>query len=115
MANRSFETDSRTDDGRDDLFDVLSHPHRRFVLQYLRTAETPLGVDELTTELAAWERQRSGADRPGDGSAIELALVHRHLPKMAATEFVGYDAAGRTVTPAARTDDARDHLRTADD
>lgn len=96
-------------DRRDELFDVLSHPRRRFVLDNLLTVEVPVSLETLATELVEWEAplDRSG----GETGAVELSLVHKHLPKMDETEFVEYDAAERTVTLADRTDEVRTHLR----
>ncbi|MFC4447917.1 helix-turn-helix domain-containing protein [Halorussus aquaticus] len=118
MTTRPSETDvSEFDvgtDRRDELFDVLSHPHRRLMLHVLETAEVLTAVGALTTEIVAWETRQRVSDRSGaDRDAIELSLVHNHLPKMAEAGLVDCDAAGRTVTLAERTDEVRAHLRTS--
>lgn len=94
-------------DERDDLFDMLSHSRRRFTLQHLKSAETPLLVEELVTKIMANENHRpmtpdSGADR----EAIEVSLRHAHLPKMADGGFVRYDVSDQMVTLADRADEA---------
>lgn len=82
----------------DELFAVLADPHRRFTLQYLRTVDPPLAVEELASELVAWEASRPPARRSGrDREAIEIALVHHHLPKLADAGLVSFDVADRTV------------------
>lgn len=98
--------------GRQDrLFGVLSHPHRRFVLDKLLTVEMPVSVSELSTELGAWEA--SASDGSGDrADAVEISLVHDHLPKMAEADLIRWDVAERTVTLADRTDEVRARLRT---
>lgn len=93
-------------DERDELFDMLSHSRRRFTLQYLESAETPLLVGEVATKIMANENHRpvtpnSGADR----EAIEVSLRHAHLPKMADGGFVRYDVSDQTVTLANRADE----------
>lgn len=99
-------------DGQDDLFDVLSHPHRRFMLHFLQGSEMPVLVAELSAELAAWETQRSDSDRRADSSdAIETSLVHNHLPMMAQVGLITYDVAGQTVTLADQSEEARAHLQ----
>lgn len=96
---------------RDELFNVLSHPYRRFMLQYLLTAGEPTLVSELTTELVAWESQRATSDRIGDDrQGIGVTLRHCHLPKMAEADVIRYDAAQQTVTLGDRTDEVRTHL-----
>ncbi|WP_139172756.1 DUF7344 domain-containing protein [Halopelagius longus] len=99
-------------DRLDELFDVLSHRHRRFVLDTLLTAALPVPVKELTTDLVEWEANRPVSGRSGDErDGIEISLVHNHLPKMADAGFVRYDAADRTVTLADRTDEVRPYLQ----
>lgn len=114
MANELSDGDSAefdvSGDERDQIFDVLSHPHRRFVLDTLLAAETPVEMGTLSTELAEWMASapdRSGAER----DAVEISLVHGHLPKMADADLIEYDAADRTVTLADRTEEIRTHLR----
>lgn len=115
MTNRLSETDltgfDTGGDGRDELFDVLSHPHRRFILHALQTTNVAVPVDELTTELVAWEARRPVADRSGDGrDGIRISLLHSHLPKMARAGLIRYDETQQTVTLADRTDEVRAHL-----
>lgn len=99
-------------DHQDELFRVLAHPRRRFTLQYLQTVETPLPVDELTTELVAWEDQRTGSDQSRDDrTGIKISLVHSHLPKMADAGVVTYDATRQTVMLADGADKVDAHLQ----
>lgn len=98
---------------RDDLFDALSNQRRRVLLHSLQVENTPVSVEELTTKLVAWETQRPASDRSGDDrEAIEISLVHNHLPKMADAELIEYDATRRSVLLANRTDELQAHLRT---
>ncbi len=96
---------------QDELFDVLSDRRRRSILGSLRGLETPISVSALATELATGESGGSGPDRSsGQAEAIRASLLHTHLPKMAATDFVGYDDIHQTVSPGDRTEEARAHL-----
>lgn len=117
MTNQFSEADqSQFDvggDRQDELFDVLSNSRRRFVLHDLQTAEMPVQVGELTTGIVTWETQRPVPDHSGTKSdAVEVSLVHHHLPKMAQAGLVRYDDARQTVTLADRTDEVRAHLQT---
>lgn len=115
MENRATETDpSEFDvggDQRDELFDVLSNQRRRVLLYSLQAAELPISVDELTTELVAWEARQSVPDRScDDRDAIEISLLHNHLPKMAEAGLVKYDDTERRVLFANQTDELQAHL-----
>ena len=117
MVNRFPETNlSEFDvggDRQDELFDVLSNRRRRLMLRSLETAEKPVSVGELAMELVAWESGQPVLDRSGDErEAIEISLVHNHLPKMAEAGFVKYDDAQQGVTLAGRTDELQIHLQT---
>lgn len=99
---------------QDEISSVLSHSHRRFILQYLHSANTPLSRDELAAELAAWKNPLAAADQLGDGrtTLVELSLVHSHLPKMAEAGLIRYDEVRQTVTLGNRADEGRAHLQT---
>ena len=100
------------DGHQDELFKVLSHSRRRFMLRYLQPVETPLSVDELTTELVAWEDQRTGADQSRDERvSIKISLLHNHLPKMADAGIIKYDATRQTVTLADGDNEVHAHLQ----
>lgn len=117
MSNQLPETNlSEFDvggDRQDELFDVLSHSHRRFILQYLQTADTPLPVDEVTAGIVAWKNTLVSADQVGESKAalVEISLLHSHLPKMAETGFIRYDKTRQTVTLGDRTEEVRAHLQ----
>ncbi|MFC6824787.1 DUF7344 domain-containing protein [Halopelagius fulvigenes] len=112
LSDRDLSEFDAGGDHQDELFDVLSNPRRRFVLDNLLTVEMPVPVETLATELVEWEASLTDLDRRGgERDAVEISLVHNHLPKMADSEFVEYDAEDRTVTLGDRTDELRAHLR----
>lgn len=99
-------------DHQDELFEVLAHARRRFTIQYLQTVETPLTVDELTTELVAWEDRRTEGDQSRDDrTGIRISLVHSHLPKMADAGVVTYEATRQTVMFTDGADKVDTHLQ----
>ena len=118
MSNRPLEPTlsefNVRDDQQDGLFDVLSHSHCRFILQYLQTAGTPLSVNEVATELVPWKNPLAAADQLSDGRATpaEISLVHSHLPKMAEVGRIRYDETRQTVTLRDRTEEVQAHLQT---
>lgn len=98
-------------DGQDELFDALSDPRRRFVLQHLQSVETPTSVGDLSTDVAAWEERRPTADPPPDDEAVTVSLVHKHLPMLSRAGLVEYDAAAGSIEPGGRTEEVRSQLR----
>lgn len=95
---------------RNELFDALSHPHRRFTLEYLQTASTPLAVETLAAELEAWDERQLPVEPPLAVSAIETALVHNHLPRLADAGLIGYEHSQLTVTLTDRTEEVQSLL-----
>lgn len=66
-----------------ETFELLSHPYRRYTLYCLTNESEKSSVDSLTTAITAWAREQTGAGTSPDRSAVETALRHTHLPKLA--------------------------------
>ncbi|MFC6719441.1 ArsR family transcriptional regulator [Natrialbaceae archaeon GCM10025810] len=102
MANKWDTTDAEfstsTVDERDRidaLFDALSSKRRRQLLSLLRD-ETRTSVADAARRIAAWESDRSIDDVPRErASALEIELVHVHLPKLRDAGIVEYDGRSR--------------------
>lgn len=71
----------------DELFEVLSRPHRRRILTRLN-ALNPRDEDEFELEGLA-------GDELADKS---ISLIHIHLPKLADSEFINWDRERQIVT-----------------
>lgn len=75
---------------------LLTDERRRIALEVLSDRVGPVPLDELATEVAARESERETVD----SAAVEraaIALHHNHLPRLAATDIVEYDAETRQV------------------
>lgn len=78
------------------MHDVLSDPHRRAVLHYLREFEDPADVDELVGRILAWRPDRNSSD--GTPSDSERArLLNDHVRRMEAFGLLAYDPDRGTV------------------
>lgn len=98
---------------KDEFFDVLSHPSRRFVLSALQDLDAPVSIETLATELATWHAQRPVSDRTdGDSDDLERSPVHTHLPKIADAGLVDYDATRQVVTAIEPPVELQAYLRT---
>lgn len=86
---------------RDDLFDVLSNPRRRYALHMLRSEdEVELELGDMAEQVAAWENgttieELSACER----KHVYTALQQRHLPRMDDMGVVEFDRRAGTVTP----------------
>jgi len=78
----------------DQQFDLLAHPYRRHVLDYLRKHTTATEMTTLASEIAARDTEQ-GMDRTRKD--IEIALYHWHLPKLAEANTIDIDYEERTV------------------
>lgn len=89
----------------DELFDALASDPRRAILAVLeeRTSGTSTDADAITVEALA---DAVGSDESDDGTAafraadstrMDIALHHRHLPKLAEAGLVDYDRDEGTV------------------
>lgn len=76
----------------DEMFDLLTHPHRRYVLYYLRQDGEGVGLETLAAAIANWDGDSSGGDQSDNREAIEVMLRHTHLPKLADAGIITFDA-----------------------
>lgn len=77
----------------DELLEVLSDERRRRVVSYLRGADDPVELAELSEGVATREPDRE-ADH---GDDVRISLHHVHLPKLAAIGVLDYDGRTRTI------------------
>ena len=89
----------------DAVFDVLADRRRRYLLDHLRTSETPVALAEVAGTVAARERGTPEADVPTEAvDRVHLALYHSHVPKLAAAAVVEYDRERGVVAPSTEHD-----------
>ncbi|MFC7131995.1 MULTISPECIES: DUF7344 domain-containing protein [Salinibaculum] len=83
----------------DTVFKTLGSRRRRYALHYLRQAEKPISIRDLSEQLAAWEQGKErGAVTPKERKRLYTALHQTHLPKMDSLEVVDYDRDRGMVT-----------------
>lgn len=76
-----------------ETFDIMTHPHRRYVLYHLRTRAGEVSIETLAAAIADWDEAHSGREEPLSIDDIKTMLHHNHVPKLA-------DAGLITVGPA---------------
>jgi len=84
-----------------DTFDLLTHPHRRYVLYHLRNKTEEIGIERLAAAIADWEEVDSGMKRATSIDKIKTNLHHIHLPKLAEAGFITVDATIDSIALAA--------------
>ncbi|WP_222913760.1 ArsR family transcriptional regulator [Natrinema sp. SYSU A 869] len=73
-----------------ETLDLLTHPYRRYMLYYLTYESEEISVDTLTTAITEWAGDQMGEGRSADRKAVETALRHTHLPKLADMGIVSF-------------------------
>ena len=92
----AIEPSSRLAD--DALYRALASTQRRRALAIL-CEETELTVEALATLLTGWDATETNTmATPADRETTLIELVHTHLPVLAESELVSYDAEEATVT-----------------
>lgn len=106
MKRTSSETDTLSlehwGDGQDELSRTVRNPRRRFVVQYVQSADAPVTLDELTARVAVWEGEPTPTDGP-PRHEIRTSLVRDHLPALDSVGLVRYDAEQDIVVATANT------------
>lgn len=99
----------------DDVFGVLREEPRRYALYFLLEYET-VSIDELADVVAGWRRVDGfGIVDRSERDAVHTALLHRHLPTMAAAELLTVDSEMGTVTRTNWPTDVREFVELAHD
>lgn len=96
----SSEQDTLT---RDNVFDLLSNPRRRYILYYLRTHDGPIKLTDLADEVAAWEYDTDVEElSKQERKRVYVSLYQTHVPKLAEIGLVDYDASVGLIRPTRR-------------
>ena len=75
-----------------ETFNLLRHPHRRYVLYYLIKEFEKVDIETLVAALANWEGGQPATGWNSNSDTIEIGLRHTHLPKLADTGIITFDA-----------------------
>lgn len=79
------------------LFSAMGDQRRRYLLYYLLDHD-PAEVDELTTQVCAWEHGATVDEvNDEDRRDVRISLHHNHLPKLAASGIIDYDQRSGTI------------------
>lgn len=83
---------SATDDvSLNDTYRVLSHPHRKHIVDFL-DSHGSVSLPDLAEYLACCEHQEPLDEIPEDDVlSIYISLWHNHIPKMADAGLIRYD------------------------
>jgi hypothetical protein len=97
MTNTAYDGSG---DSLDELFDVLSHGHRRHILRGLAdpNRQTGAGIGTITRM------------EDGESDVIELKLRHDHLPKLDECGLVDWDPEAGTLARGPRFGDVEPFL-----
>jgi len=84
---------------RDEAYDLLSNPRRRFVISYLGEQQQPVSLNELAEQVASWENDKPVPELTDQQKKRAYVSIHQtHIPKLKASGIVEYDADTGQVT-----------------
>lgn len=89
----------------EDVFGVLSHPRRRFLL-YVLTLDDQWTLPALATRLAAWEHdidETAVDDRLHE--RMYVSLYHTHVPRLEKARALRFDERTDTIVPGEYTEE----------
>lgn len=77
---------------RNEVFDILSNPRRRFVLYYLREVDSTVELNTLARAIAAWENEVDESELTDqDRKRVYVSLYQTHIPKLESVGLIEYD------------------------
>ena len=112
------QTTEREELSKNEIFEILSNPRRRFTIRYLDQAEDgAVRLRTLAEQLAAWENDVSLPEVTyKQRKRVYISLYQTHLPKMDRLGIIEYDSSSGVVKPNPELATLRDHIeRESDD
>lgn len=90
--------ESSTNLSSDELFDLLSHHRRRYVIECLDRYGSPISLPDLADECVVMEHRRAFDDIPGETvKQMYMSLYHTHIPRLVECSVVEYDQESDSV------------------
>jgi hypothetical protein len=81
----------------DELFEMLSHPGRRYVLSYLLQEDDSIPTQELIEHVLSKTDPPSDLTEPQFRGQVAARLHHTHLPRLDAANLIAYDPDNQVV------------------
>jgi hypothetical protein len=90
--------ESSTNLSSDELFDLLSHHRRRYVIECLDRYGSPMSLPDLADECVVMEHRKAFDDIPGETvKRMYMSLYHTHIPRLVESRVVEYDQESDSV------------------
>lgn len=98
----------------DDLFELLSHHRRRYVIECLDRYGSPMSLPDLADECVVMEHQTALDDIPAETvKRMYMSLYHSHIPKLEGRNAVEYDQESDSVAVGPTAAQLESHLTLA--
>ncbi|AGB16017.1 hypothetical protein Halru_1405 [Halovivax ruber XH-70] len=89
--------EARTKSEMNEIFTLLRHPYRRYVLYHLIRESETVDFDTLTASLANWDADQPEESQTINSTTIEVQLRHMHLPKLADAGLITFAQDGQSI------------------
>lgn len=96
----------------DQTFEILKNQRRRYVLQYLDSAEGSVTLSDLAEQIAAWENDKEVRTiTSSERKRVYVGLYQCHLPKMAGMDVIDFNKPRGIIEPGEHTDTFEQYLQ----
>lgn len=96
-TDKEMPPESSSPPKRSDIFEILANQRRRFVLHYLKQNDSPVDLDKLAEQVAAWETDNNGSVKYHERKRVYTALQQEHLPRMDNAGVISFDKNRGTI------------------
>ncbi|MFB1066595.1 ArsR family transcriptional regulator [Natrinema sp. H-ect4] len=87
----------QTQSGMNEMFDLLRHPYRRYVLYHLTHESETVDFGTLAASLANWDAGHPEESRNTSSATVEMQLRHMHLPKLADAGLITFAQESQSI------------------
>ncbi|WP_121821325.1 DUF7344 domain-containing protein [Halostella salina] len=93
---------AQSDDGKDELFSILSNHRRRYTIQLCKQAEDTVTLSDLAEQVAAWEEDKTVSEiTSAERKRVYTSLQQTHLPTLEEAGMIEYEDHEVELTDAA--------------
>lgn len=104
MESATGNSLGRSSLSRDDVYEILSNPRRRYALHYLKHGNEETDLSTLAEQVAAWENEKPLSEVTSkERHLVYTSMQQNHLPKLERAGIITHDSGDIELTEEAES------------
>lgn len=91
-------TDNTQELSEEIIFDMLQNSRRRYSIDYLKQANSPVELRKLVDQIAAWETDKETWEvSSNERQRVHVSMLQSHIPALSEAGLIQYDREAKTL------------------